>query len=260
VIVPLALSVGLLLVYHWWAFGSPLSTPYQNRFWLETEAAAERGLVAFEAGRRPAANLPSPEVMLRLSFGLYKGLFLYSPILLLGLLGHFRALGDAGRRRAPHLLSLSVFFVYLVFNSMLGTHVPLYGHHFWGGLSMLWGPRHLFAVLPFLAWGLVGLGWEKAWARRSTYLMLLLSCAINLAGAMFSDVILSTYAFGEELRYPIRYALRLLAETGPRSPLLAAYGIEPRAQAVLVFGLALATVVVVGARLSLEPRGDGRER
>jgi len=259
VLLPLALSVGLLLVYHASAFGSPWSTPYQNRFWIETEAAAERGLVAFEEGRRPTANLPSPEVMLQLAFGGYKGLFVYSPILLLGLLGHLRALSGLAGRRADHLLSLGVFLAYLVFNSTLGTHVPRYGHHFWGGLSMLWGPRHLFAVLPFLAWGLVGLDWEKVWVRWASGLALLLSCGINVTGAMFSDVIMSTYAFGQELRYPIRYAFRLVAEEGPRSPLLGAYGVDPRAQAALVLGLLFATLVVVVVRVRLE-RGnvDGR--
>jgi hypothetical protein len=259
-LVPLALSVSLLLLYHWSAFGSPLSTPYQNRFWLQTEVAAERGLVAFEEGRRPTANLPSPEVMLQLSFGPYKGLFLYSPILLLGLLGHLRALRDAGRPRAAHLLSLSVYLGYLIFNSTLGTHVPRYGHHFWGGLSMLWGPRHLFAVLPFLAWGLVGLGWRKAWVRWASGIALLVSCGINATGAMFSDVIMSTYAFGQELRYPIRYAVRLLAEGGPRAPLLGAYGVDPLAQAGFVLGLALATIAVVVVRVSLEPRAEAHER
>jgi len=249
VLVPLAFSAGMLLLYHSLAFGSPLTTPYQNRFWLATEAAAERGLVAFEEGRRPTANLPSPEVMLQLSFGLYKGLFLYSPVLLLGLLGHFRALGEASRSRAPHLLSLAVFFAYLVFNSTLGTHVPRYGHHFWGGLSMLWGPRHLVAVLPFLAGGLAGLDWGKAWARWASLLSLVLSCGINVTGAMFSDVIMSTYAFGPDLRYPIGYAFRLLAERGPRAPLLDAYGVDPRAQAAIVVGLALATIVVVVVRV-----------
>jgi len=258
VLAPLTLLVGLLLLYHWSAFGSPLSTPYHNRFWLPTEVAAERGLVAFEEGRRPTANLPSPEVMFHLSFGLYKGLFLYSPILLFGLVGHLIALGDEGRRRAPHWMSLSVFLAYLIFNSTLGTHVPRYGHHFWGGLSMLWGPRHLFAVLPFLAWGLVGLDWRKSSVRWASLLSLLLSCGINVTGTMFSDVLMSTYAFGQELRYPIRYALQLVASLGPRSPLLDAYGAGPLAQAVLVLGLALATIVVVVARVSVDPREDGR--
>jgi hypothetical protein len=260
VLLPLGLCAALLLVYHESAFGSPWSTPYQNRFWLESQAAAERGLVAFEEGRRPAANLPSPEVMLQLAFGPYKGLFLYSPILLLGLAGHLRVLGGEGGRKAPHLLSLCVFLAYLVFNSTLGTHVPRYGHHFWGGLSMLWGPRHLFAVLPFLAWGLVGLDWRKAWVRWASGLALLLSCGINVSGAMFSDVILSTYAFGQELRYPILYAFRLFAEGGPRSPLLGAYGVDPRAQAVLVVGLLLATLIVVFVRVNLEPRRDADRR
>jgi len=251
---PLAFSLALILLYHWMAFGGPLETPYQHRFWLSTEAAAERGLVAFEEGRRPAANLPSPRVMLQLCFGEYKGLFVYSPILFLGLLGHLRALGVEKRERAAHLLSLAVFFAYLVFNSTLGTHVPRYGHHFWGGLSMLWGPRHLFAVLPFLAWGLVGLDWEKAWVRWVSCLSLSISLAINVTGAMFSDVMMSTYAFGQELQYPIRYAVRLIAATGPRAPLLAAHGADPQTQAVLVVTLLLATAVVAVARASVETR------
>ncbi len=259
-LLPLGLCVGLLLVYHESAFGSPWSTPYQNRYWLESQAATERGLVAFEEGRRPTANLPSPEVMLQLAFGLYKGLFLYSPILLLGLVGHLMALRRSGGCKPLHLLSLCVFLAYLVFNSTLGTHVPRYGHHFWGGLSMLWGPRHLFAVLPFLAWGLIGLDWSKAWVRWTSSLALALSCGINVTGAMFSDVILSTYAFGQELRYPIRYALRLFAEGGPRVPVLAAYGVDPRAQAAIVLSLVLATLLVVVVRVGLEPGRDVGER
>ena len=70
---------------------------------------------------------------------------------------------------------------------------------------------------------------------------------------MYSDVIMSTYAFGEELRYPILYAFRLFAEGGPRSPLLGAYGVDPGAQAVMVLGLLLATLVVVIVRVRFEP-------
>jgi len=125
---------------------------------------------------------------------------------------------------------------------------------------MLWGPRHLFAVLPFLAWGLVGLDWGKAWTRWASLLAFLLSCSINVTGAMFSDVIMSTYAFGPDLRYPIHYAFRLLAERGPRAPLLDACGADPRAQAAIVFGLVMATIVVVVVRVSREPRPDGGGR
>jgi hypothetical protein len=81
-----------------------------------------------------------------------------------------------------------------------------------------------------------------------------MSLAINVTGAMFSDVMLSTYAFGQELRYPIRYALSLLAERGPRAPLLDAYQVDPETQAVLVVTLLIATIVVAAARGSSESR------
>ncbi len=247
---PFAVAVGLLLVYHWHAFGSPLSTPYQNRFWLSTEVAVKRGLVAFEQGRRPTANLPSPTVMAQLAFGLYKGLFVYSPILLLGLLGHFRALADVGRRRAraPHVASVVVFFAYLVFNSTLGTHVPRYGYHFWGGLSMLWGPRHLFAVLPFLAWGSSGSTGGRPGYGGPAIVALLVSCALNVIGAMFSDVIMSTYAFGEDLQSPIRYAFRLLLDEAARSPCSMPRESIRFSQASLLPELVVVTIVALVVR------------
>ena len=52
-----------------------------------------------------------------------------------------------------------------------------------------------------------------------------------------------------------RYAFRLLARDGPRFPLLDAHGVDPVAQATLVVGLALATIVVLVARVSVKPRG-----
>jgi hypothetical protein len=77
---------------------------------------------------------------------------------------------------------------------------------------------------------------------------------------MYSDVIMSTYAFGQELRCPILYAFRLFAESGPRAPLLGSYGVDPRAQAAIVLGLLLATLVVVGVRVRREPRRDVHRR
>jgi hypothetical protein len=181
--------------------------------------------------------------MLQLCFGLFKGLFVYSPILLLGLIGLLVGL-RAGKARLASLFGLLVFLGYLAFNSTLGTHVPDFGHHFWGGLSVLWGPRYLFGVLPFLAGGLALLDWSRTPVRRFCYGFLLISVAFNILGAMFSHLIMSTNAFGAELRYPLPYAIGLLLRRGPRIPLLDGYGVHPVVQI-------LAFLILVGVSIVL---------
>jgi hypothetical protein len=178
--------------------------------------------------------------MLQLCFGLFKGLFVYSPILGLGLLGHILGLWGGlreGRLVRWHALSLVVFFVYLVYNGSLGTHVPEHAHHFWGGLSTLWGPRYLFAVLPFLAWGVVRFDWRSTRTRVALLLALGLSLANNLLGAMYSHVMMLTFAFGEELQRPLLHAWSLLLERGPRLTLLDAQGVSPWGQVAVLIGL-----------------------
>jgi len=243
----LAAGVTGIALYHRAAFGSPLATPYHFRFWFTPEHLARQGLdfAAFQAGPALGLNAPSLAVMAQLCFGAFKGLFVYSPVLLLGLLGHVAGLPDA-RRRFFHSGCLLVFLCYLAFNSMLGTHVAEYGRYFWGGLSALWGPRYLYGVIPFLAVGLVRLDWRRPGPRVLCYVLLVVSCFFNVLGAMFSDVVMSTYAFGPELRAPLVYVTRLLLGHGPRVPLLDAYGVAGAVQwAVLT---ALAALAVFAAR------------
>jgi hypothetical protein len=239
-LLPLAGVVGLVLLYHDASFGSPLSTPYHHRFWKTPPALAERGidLAAFQEGPSLGVNRPDIGVMFQLSFGRFKGLFLYSPILGLGLLGHLLAL-RASRDRGLHAFCLAVFVSYLILNSTLGTHVGEHGRQFWGGLSTLWGPRYLFAVQPFLAWGLVALPWSRVPVRAAALLLLSVSCLWNVAATMFSQVIMSAFAFGPELDSPLTYVLSLLFRSGPRLSLLDAYGVSPIAQGG-AFGLLVA--------------------
>ncbi|PYQ21416.1 MAG: hypothetical protein DMF81_15495 [Acidobacteria bacterium] len=256
VMLPLLALLALLAAYHQAAFGSPFATPYHFRFWITPEPLARQGLdlAAFQEGAAVGLNAPSPAVMARLCFGRFKGLFLYSPVLLLGLAGNLKGLRAAGHR-SVHLFCLAVFASYLVFNSMLGTHVPGFGRYFWGGLSVLWGPRYLYAVVPFLAIGLVEFDWRRRAARLLAWALLLVSCAVNVAGTMFSDVVMSTYAFGPELRFPLAYVTRLLVSGGPRVPLLDVYGVSRGVQDAGL--LALSGVSLLLLRLSARaPRGD----
>jgi hypothetical protein len=234
---PVALACVLVALYHQSAFGSPLATPYHRRFWFTPDVLARQGLdlSAFQQGPALGIGLPSPLVMATLCFGTFKGLFVYCPVLLLGLVGHLAGLRTD--RRRFHLASLLVFLAYLTFNAALGTQQPEYGRHFWGGLSVLWGPRYLLAAVPFLACGLLALDWGRAPIRIACGALLLVSCAMNVAGTMFSDVVLSTYAFGPDLEFPLAYVGRLLLAHGPRVPLLAAYGAPGWIQAALLAGV-----------------------
>jgi multisubunit Na+/H+ antiporter MnhC subunit len=254
---PLLSVLGLLALYHDAAFGSPFATAYQHRFWYTHPALLERGidLSTFQPATSLGMNPPSPAVMFWLCFGLYKGLFVYSPILLLGLIGHLAGLRN-GPVRSLHAFSLLVFLVYLVFNSTLGTHLPEYGRHYWGGLSGLWGPRYLFAVLPFLAWGLVRLDWSRAGVRLTCGIALAVSCVNSLLGAMYSHTIMSTFAFGDELRHPLAYAYALLLERGPRITLLDRQGVDPLVQALVLVALLVISSVLL-RRILRDPAQAG---
>lgn len=245
VVLPLLALLGLTALYHQAAFGSPFLTPYHFRFWFTPELLARQGLDLSAFEENPAVGLHAPrlDVMLQLCFGLFKGLFVYSPVLLLGLFGHLRGLRRPTCRRF-HLFSLAVFLGYLAFNSTFATDASAYGRLQWGGLSVEWGPRHLYAALPFLAAGLAGLDWRRSALRVLAYAFLLVSCVLNALGAMFGDVVMSAYAFGPEMRAPLAYVLKRLWLGGPRVPLLDVYDVAPLVQWSALLALAALTVVV----------------
>ena len=254
VVLPLLALLGLTALYHQAAFGSPFLTAYHFRFWFTPELLARQGLdlAAFQENPAVGLHAPHPGVMLQLCFGSFKGLFVYSPVLLLGLLGHLRGLYRPECRRL-HLFSLAVFLGYLAFNSTFGADASDYSRLVWGGLSVQWGPRHLYAILPFLAVGLAGLDWRRASLRVLAHALLLLSCVLNAAGAMFADVLMSTYAFAPEMRAPLAYVLKRLWHGGPRVPLLDVYHVAAPAQWLPLLALATLTAVVLRRELREEP-------
>jgi hypothetical protein len=255
---PIAAALALLAAYHWSAFGSPLITPYHARYWFTPEVVARQGidLAAFQRGRLLGIGWPRPAVMLQLCIGAYKGLFVYAPVLLLGLAGHLTAiLRERGPRRTLHAGCLAVFAAYLAFNGALGGAVdPGQARHFWGGLSVLWGPRYLLAVVPFLAAGLTAVPWDHRAVRIVAALLLAVSAACGLLGAMFADLLMSAFAFGPEMDRPLAYAASLLRTGGLRVPLLDSYGAARALQAVLLAGLGVVSVLatVPPRRRSLE--------
>jgi 4-amino-4-deoxy-L-arabinose transferase-like glycosyltransferase len=80
---------------------------------------------------------PNPYVMLRLLFYPYRGLFIYSPILLLSFIGIILMLK---KYKAESILILFILFSFLYIISMSSS--------WWGGYCF--GPRYLLPVIPFL--------------------------------------------------------------------------------------------------------------
>jgi hypothetical protein len=118
-----------LLLYQWWAFGSPTHFAYENVY----GGLNVKGTFGIGA--------PSFRVAMELLFSRI-GLFTLSPVLALAAIG-IVLLYRRGRR-AEALLVAVTSLAYLVYNS--GYETPF------GGRSP--GPRFLIAILPFLALGL----------------------------------------------------------------------------------------------------------
>lgn len=124
-----AAAMAVLFAYHALAFGGPLQLPYGFSVQQPRHRGLFMGLVA-----------PSLRVLRYLLVDEYRGLFYGSPWLLLALPGAWFLVRDR-RVRAEALVCVAVGLLYL------GLNASLTDWH--GGWGM--GPRHLVAVLPFLA-------------------------------------------------------------------------------------------------------------
>jgi len=82
-------------------------------------------------------NLPNPYVVLRLLFYPYRGLFFYSPILFLSIIGMVFMLKEY---KTEVMMILIILFLFLCFLSVRSN--------WWGGYCF--GNRHLLPVVPFL--------------------------------------------------------------------------------------------------------------
>jgi hypothetical protein len=125
-----AIGVSPLLLYNWWALGSPLHFPYEDALPIAGLASNERGFFGI--------SWPSIETAGRLLLG-ERGLIAITPVMLCALVALVPLYQRRHRQEALLIGGLALAF--LVYNA--GYDVPF------GGDSP--GPRFLIAVLPFLA-------------------------------------------------------------------------------------------------------------
>jgi hypothetical protein len=126
----MALCAAALLLYNTVVFGGPFKLGYSNsELWTAEHSAGFMSL-----------TFPHMDAAWGITFGLFRGLFVLSPLLLLALPG-FVMWYRAGRLRAEFVVALCSVLAMFLFNAS--------SIMWWGGFSI--GPRYLLPALPFMA-------------------------------------------------------------------------------------------------------------
>jgi len=134
-----ALPVGFTFYYHLKCFGGLFQFPYYYETFQQFAVAHQQGIagVTFPGSFQELGGHLS--ALLQLLISPYRGLFFYSPFLLIGVSGMIRMIRDPEWKREGWLF-LAITTVYFLFLSSFSD---------WeGGWSI--GPRHLVPILPFL--------------------------------------------------------------------------------------------------------------
>lgn len=132
VIFSLAILIPLIIffIYNYICFGTPFTIPYKylhSDFFRESMARGFMGITGFQ--------LPA---LYYITIHSYKGIFFFSPILLLIFYGFYLSFKD-GKYRTEAVIGLIIIIFYFIFNASY--------YMWWGGWSA--GARHLIPMLPF---------------------------------------------------------------------------------------------------------------
>lgn len=126
----------ILSIYHFLAFGNPFLTPYHF-----PTGPDSFGVHIEQNTRLLGIGMPSLESLYGLTFSTFRGIFIFSPILLLSLYGIFILFKNSNYKKEICIISL-IFVIFLIFNASMDR--------FWhAGLSF--GPRYLIPIIPFMA-------------------------------------------------------------------------------------------------------------
>ena len=120
----------VLMIYNTALFGGPFKLGYNNsELWVKEHSTGFLSL-----------TYPHMDALLGITFGVFRGLFVLSPILLMAIVG-FGLWWRAKTNRAEWWVALLSALSFLAFNSSSVM--------WWGGFSI--GPRYLLPAIPFAA-------------------------------------------------------------------------------------------------------------
>jgi len=152
------------LLYNFAIFGNPLEFTYKYldlSIWSTTDFVKEKNTLGFSL-------FPNPYVILELLIYPFRGLFFYSPILLIALIGFFNKKTNYKNELIFILISV-VLLIYVVS-----------GFWAWWGGAGLFGPRYLIFIMPFLLLPLIFS--IKKINLKILKILIVISILINLSG------------------------------------------------------------------------------
>jgi hypothetical protein len=165
------LAFGVLVAYNVAAFGGPFQTGYTH---IEGWSGMKEGFMG--------VTWPKLDVLGQITFGGYRGLFFFAPVLLFAPIGWL-----SGPRRAG-AIGAAIVVYYLLFNA---------AYKYWSG-GWSFGPRHLAPALPFLALPLA-----FVWSRGRAPLRAALIAAAIVAGGIQLVAVATTAQPPENVRHPL---------------------------------------------------------
>jgi hypothetical protein len=212
-----------LLVYQWWAFGSPLHMSYANA--VADSGFSGHDLLGLNDGGFFGVTAPRIVDGLSLLVG-GRGLLTLAPVLVVAIAGII-VLHREGRHRAETRTVIAIAVAYLLYNA--GYWLP-----FGGGSP---GPRFLIPILPFIAIGL-GVAWRR-WP--AVTLSLAAISTTTMVAATMSYPMLGVNDVGEWVR-------RLFEYGAFQHSVLDLAGIAHGAVAIVPFAALVAAALWLGVR------------
>lgn len=216
-VIGVAIPISVLLSYNYAIFGNALDSPYLH-LGSEFDYQIKEGFVGL--------SYPRIDRAVGVLFGLEKGLFVYSPVLVFSFLGIVTNLAKKPYHALAWLVTI-IFALFLTYNASFCC---------WNVTSF--GPKYFVSVLPFLALPIALVDWNNKFLRTIFGVTLVASILINWMGAQFgfADSVLqharTVQSQGPTL--PILWAI--LSHTSGLTPLTA---FVTRFHAVITLGVNL---------------------
>lgn len=236
-----AIPLLMLAAFNSYLYGNPLLTAYHFRNWgtqpfhFYYKGTQYLTSSQFQSAKWLGFTFPSASSVSGLSFSLFKGVFIFCPILF-GLTWTLKNIRThthiKSKTKALTRVALGSFLCAFIFNSSLA------GEMYWSGVPIFFGPRFLISVVPLcVLWIFI----QNTERKLSSFLIALgvLSVTISFMGAMYQDIMFTKAMDDAFLQNPIYNIVADVTIHGFRVPILDVYGIKRIYQNEIVTGILL---------------------